>query len=389
MNRAYNSQSGIVSILTVMFLMIFLSILVVGFIKIVGDEQRQATDNDLSASALEAARSGIEDGKRILLYCKDKANDNAFFGANKPCTNLLQSGASGGDCSVFTKDSGVGNVSGVMNPLKIDTDPTDGVAVGGSSFQQYYTCLTITKDTDNIEQTVNEGTSDIQYLKVNGGGAPSDLTVSWTRKIKGVQYAQRFNTTLFTKDSAWKSGANQFPPVLRLQFIPFTPGNIDLEASETGSRTLFIVPGRTGLPAVPSVNLSADSPRAAAGMQRAIAAPATIAANCTAGDYTCTITVSGIAAAAPGKEFYIRTSVLYSGGATTSVTLGLTGGQTFDGVQPIIDATGRTNDVFRRIRARVSFKAPVTFPEYALETGATYCKDITVADVQSTTYNCP
>ena len=65
MTRRHHQQSGMVSILVVMFFMIFMSLLIVGFVKIMSDEQRQATDNDLSASALAAAQSGVEDGKRI------------------------------------------------------------------------------------------------------------------------------------------------------------------------------------------------------------------------------------------------------------------------------------------------------------------------------------
>ena len=53
--RNESRESGLVSILTVIFFIIFISILIVGFIKITTDEARQATDNDLSASALASA----------------------------------------------------------------------------------------------------------------------------------------------------------------------------------------------------------------------------------------------------------------------------------------------------------------------------------------------
>ena len=380
MRRQYQSnEAGLVSILTVMFLMVFLSILIVGFIKIVGDEQRQATDNDLSASALAAAQSGIEDGKRILLYCRDNSG--------APCDRMLNSGNGGGDCSAFTDNT----TNGVMNPLGINRDAANGAQVGATDFQQFYTCLTIQNDTQDIQQVIKEGRGDVQRLKVKApGNLAGGLKVSWSPSDTSVKYASHANNLLFSTDTAWKNVSNnRYPPIVRMQFIPFSEGAIDLDTVERESRTIFLVPGAAGAPA--SIGLGADNrsptvgplrptPTISGGNVACIAPPA--------GSYNCSIVVNGFVAT---KEYYVRTSVLYSGGGRTNVTLALTDtAQKFNGVQPIIDATGRTNDVFRRVKARVGFQAPgIAFPEYALESASQYCKSITVADAAYSSYNCP
>ena len=50
----------------------------------------------------------------------------------------------------------------------------------------------------------------------------------------------------------------------------------------------------------------------------------------------------------------------------------------FDGVQPIVDSTGRTGDVYRRVLSRVSPDRGFDFPEYAVDITGSLCKDFSV-----------
>ena len=52
----------------------------------------------------------------------------------------------------------------------------------------------------------------------------------------------------------------------------------------------------------------------------------------------------------------------------------------FDGVQPLVDSTGRAGDVYRRVLSRVSPDGAFTFPEYAVDTTGSLCKDFSVSD---------
>src|SRR5258708_7053902 len=60
-------QAGFVSLFTVIFFTLLITVITVGFLGVVINEQQQSLNNDLTASALNAAESGIEDAKRAIL----------------------------------------------------------------------------------------------------------------------------------------------------------------------------------------------------------------------------------------------------------------------------------------------------------------------------------
>jgi Tfp pilus assembly protein PilX len=59
-------ERGVVSLFTVMFFTILVTVLTVGFVRIMINERRQSTDEDLTTRAYYAAESGVEDAKRAL-----------------------------------------------------------------------------------------------------------------------------------------------------------------------------------------------------------------------------------------------------------------------------------------------------------------------------------
>ena len=370
-----NRQSGLISILTLLFFMIFISILVVGFVKIMNDEARQTADNDLSASALAAAQSGIEDGKRIIVYC-------TFLGSPSPaCDKMMTSGLSGGDCSGL----GSAQVSGLRGALKI----SDTNQVGDATYRQQYSCLTIDGNTSDLQATLNEGTSKLLQLKTVGGAAVSRIQVEW-RRSQGAYETSNYTFAMPTRDKWIGTNGLQRPPMLRLQFIPYTDNSVDLEASELGSRTIFVQGATNGTSGLSDIN--ANDSRPAAGALRASAAVPIVSAGCSgvgALGYTCSKSLNGLDTS---KSYYVRLSMLY--GDTTDVTLRAydSGGTllSFAGVQPRIDSTGRANDVFRRVSTRVSFSQPgVIMPEFAVESAAPICKNIVVTALPDTTnYTC-
>lgn len=361
--------------------MIFISILVVGFIKIMTDEQRQTSDNDLSASALTAAQSGVEDAKRLILFCQ---KGDATFGdkTTGPCKNVLESKKNTDECSEFKSGGG-----GLFNAMKIDF--VGGEArVGEDEFNQFYTCLSILADPTDVVKPISEGKSLIIPMDVNG--TFNSVKIKWSSPSGSYSMRPASLGSDFPARGSWLGVAGtDRPPVLRVQVIPYTPGSISLDAAEQGSDTLFLVPASSST--VATVSRGVDA-RGTPGTTRTGAVPLIYTA-CSSGSfgYDCNMRIDGFATPPSLEKYYLRLSLMYGNTSSVAITPYDTvsgSDRTFNNVQYVIDVTGRANDVYRRVQARVSPASSAIFPEYALDTSDPICKDILVADVTFTSY-CP
>jgi len=186
------------------------------------------------------------------------------------------------------------------------------------------------------------------------------------------------------------------PPVLRAQLIEFnsTSTGFLLSDFDSGSRTgngsnntLFLYPS-SGVTSQTSfsqnirpTSISSCSPGEPS--QVSCSLP-----NLNMGGYACSATLT-----LPNKvhdndhSAYLILKSFYRG-STFRVTL-LSGGSNggvvqFDGVQPVIDSTGRANDLFRRVQARVLLKNPdFSFPQAEVDVTGNLCKNFKVTDKAS------
>jgi hypothetical protein len=77
---------------------------------------------------------------------------------------------------------------------------------------------------------------------------------------------------------------------------------------------------------------------------------------------------------------YLRLSALYN---ATHYTIQLSNGPTpalFDNVQPVVDSTGRANNLFRRVSSRIELKGAMAYPEAAIDIAGGLCKNFLVTD---------
>lgn len=374
------SEQGLVSLLTVVFFMIFISLIAVSFTTIVVQDQRQATDNDLSASALAAARGGIEDGKRILIYCKQNPT-------SPNCTDEVLN--SQNNCDLFKSNV---RAQALANALKIDINTNGEGITGGanaSQYEQYFTCLTIQTKTPSLTATLASDADYIQQLKTVSPF--TNLQVSWSPKNKEITFLTRSGPLDgWPKISDWS-----YAPVLELQVIPYMASSFgDLNSLEAGARTMYVVPCTSlCIPTGGSIALQ-DKRAAQTGSLREIGAAAVpiIYASCDVRE--CNANIGGFSGGDPaGTQYYVRVSLLYSDSASVNLELSPFDSSNhtvlFDNVQPRIDSTGRANDVFRRVRAEVTYAQSVSVPRSAVGSAAPICKDMTVTKVaSSSTYNC-
>lgn len=363
-------ESGVVSLLTVIFFMIFVSLITMGFITIVTADQRQTTDNDLSASALTAARSGVEDGKRLLLYCWAHPGTDG-------CNKALNSQ---GDCDAVSSKP-TSETHQLVSNLSIPIDENgEGATGGATAYEQYFTCLTIQTRTPSLKAPL---TNDSDFIRRLQTVSPfTKLQLTWS--VEG-SYALRSNML-----SGWPTlrqwNIDRHLPVIQFQTIPYPYGALsDIDALEARTTTLYIVPCGTTCTAASVEDIRAS----VAGELRVTNAPI-MYAPCTAigGHYSCSITLNGYDSTA--WQYYIRASVLYADSATLQVSaVNDTDPVLFDNVQPWIDVTGRASDVFKRVRTEVGYQSSIALPKNALDSAAPICKDMTITtELATSTYNC-
>lgn len=395
-----NQQSGFVALFSTIFFMLLITVITLGFIQITSVEQQQALNNDLSASALASAQSGLEDGKRaILKYFSLPAGPQktTYYsamtapGANS-CTSLTG--------STIATDLGLSATGNVVN---------------NSQINQAYSCLTVNLNSPDFISDSSAGKSQIVPLKAVGG-AYSQVKVSWHLLSSAVgtdgdglpgatpgtapYYAAgpllypQINSS--TPSLGWN--ALGYPAYLRVQLFGYpSSGSFTRTDLTTRSRSVLLVPGTNGIDATTPINFGTADPNPGVFgttelQPQTIKCDPTPTANI--GSYACTALLelpTGASFASTSNTYFLRVTPVY-GQSHFRVALVNSGSEVqFDQVQPIIDATGRANDVFRRLQARAQVNQLVNYPEFAVETAATICKNMIVSNntADYTANNCP
>lgn len=376
-NTMYNKQSGFVSLFTVIFFMLLITILTIGFLRIMAIEQRQALDNDLTASALAAAESGVEDGKRALLAYYDSATSsslksdlaNAFATNNTSCDSLS-------------------GVTSIQTALGIT-----GQAVGGSGLNQSYTCLNVKLNSPDYIASAQANESEI--FPIRGVSSFDRIVVSWhllSESIGSEGDGQPNNLVPLSPQSllpqtggAQNWSSQGYPAYLRVQLFGYPNSSFTRSDLDNRSRTVFLVPVSGGGSSV--IDLSAaDSTHS---FDTAKSSPNT-SVQCGAdfsqyNTYLCTATLqlpAGSSYTSANNNYYLRITPIYGATHFRVQLFDSSANSTVDmrDVQPIIDVTGRAADVYRRIQTRVRVNAVVGLPDFAVESANTVCKNMFVAN---------
>lgn len=383
---SFKSEEGFVSLFTVIFFMLLVTIITVSFLRIMTVEQRQALDSDLSANARAAAESGIEDGKRALL---------AYFNPATPAdlrTELADAfGPSWTNCDSLTSKPQVRSQLGIT-----------GEVVGTSDIRQSYTCLGVRLNSPDYlgsstasksEVVPLKGVSDFDLVKISwhllssavgpdGDGRPSALAPNVPLPLLPPQNGA----------SSWTSLG--YPSYIRAQLLGYpSSGNFDRAALDSRSRSVFLAPVGGGVANI--INLDTADPAHSFESTKSSPNPQVACGNDFSqyGTYLCTATLripAGMTSAS--NNFFLRVTPIY--GQThfkvelyNSATLSVV---EMSQVQPTIDATGKAEDVFRRIQTRVRINALREMPEYVLESADKICKNMQVSNAaNSADNNCP
>jgi Tfp pilus assembly protein PilX len=380
-----SNERGAVSLFVVIFAALLMTVVTVGFVQLMVKDQQQATSSDLSQSAYDSAQAGVEDAKRLLLL--DQACRNGTAAPTVNCATIATAlavapGSSETSCDTLARAGIVGEDNDETIIQQSDTD-------NASKLDQAYTCVKVGINTDDYKGQIALNGSDI--IPITGVSNFNSVEISWFSRedISATTTSPTigFPTTgadvsLPPVGSRWQFN---YPSLLRAQLIQ-TGDSFqldDFDDSAAGNRsnanTLFLYPSATGLV---NKSFALDARRSPSN------APQQVRCNTSFvdGEYACTVTITlpnprdGDVA---NRNAYLHLGALYNG---AHFSLRLKNGNNyvqFNGVQPQIDSTGRANDMFRRISARVELKGDFTYPEAAIDMQGNLCKNFTITDAES------
>lgn len=408
--RVADRESGQASMVTVaMFMMLFAAI-AVSFTFVVISASRQALNDSLQSSAKIAAESGVEDAKRLIVYCYNKRSGGSYTtpDAQQLCPKVIG--------KLSTELEGMG-CDEILEPMKgkgiSDVEEEDNnrgyrVKVGNNSGgknenNEYYQCLKIATKTDNYQGVVNNlGKSIIVPLRVvntqNQAAVIASLEIEWHRNVTGNDGDDpaKMNGAMGTglpPAGTWNSGNSNRPAVLRVERVGVPKGNFTLDSLAESDTALTLRPSVNGNGGGKDKNryhLGDYKPYYQSGRdsiapnnQYGGKAPI-VEAKCDGADYACK-TIFEDSLDTTKTDYYLRINAIYRSTHFKITAYGQNGKKLyFDGVQPLVDVTGRSSDSFSRIQARLkpSFdkNADSTnwWPEYVIDTNGKVCKDIEV-----------
>lgn len=394
MRVVHRNEKGVVSLFLVIFSALLITIITVAFIRIMVQEQQQATANDLSKSALESAQAGVEDAKRAIVtyrtQCKDSTTPeciqlrDALTNTSHPCDTLEKSGLYGVD---------------EENDEVLIKRPDDGTLSDNSDrlLSQAYTCVKIYLDTLDYVGSISSNSSRLIPLVSD---EPFDrITVYWYSQQDILEVSDESGSVVTTVDlpsdtKLSRDWPENRPAIIRAQLLQFGDSFrlSDFDRFENNS-TLFLYPSSLGLNTMSFADDFRRSPNSRA-LRDVHCDPnfSATSANNLFGQYACAATIelpNPINAADPSqrKTAYLRLNQIYKSNTHFKVVLEYGSSREvreFKEVQPKVDSTGRANDLFRRVESRIDLEGS-TIPniEAAVDITGNLCKAFIVTDKES------
>ncbi len=380
-NLHRNSEKGATALFIVIFSILLMSTITISFLSLMVREQQRSTNDELSQSAYDSALAGVEDAKRAIV-----ASRGSGLVAQNAKDAIAASQQPGG-CQAIGIN--VNQISSANPITEIPVQSTFGG--GGSELNQAYTCLKVDNLTDDYQTTLEENQSTMVPMRM--ADDINQVRIYWqpANDVPGVTYGSSLTTPLLTKE-AWNNSSDPAPAMLRLQTI--TPDSsfslTDFDDAKSSS-SIFLFPSDIGANITNSIDMperagtlsSANSPEPVDCIDGTDLANAILIDS-----FLCSVTINLKQPIVAGSDIsYLMISPIYR--ATKIKIEGLMDGRLvqFDGAQPTVDSTGRANDLFRRVEARLTLGGEGesgsglggVIPQYALDVDGSICKSFYVS----------
>ena len=346
-----NKNKAAVSLFVVVFATLLITVVTVSFARLMVKSQQQATTTDLSQSAYDSALAGVEDAKRALIEYSMNADRDTTTWATE-CNESL---------------SGLGDLRESGGEIDITTQGDN------NKLDQAYTCVKIRLNTADYLGSLSKDES--KLIPLSSTGPFSKVKIQWFNNsdTNSIDLISPTGVAPLRTPDNW--GVNN-PSILRTQLInfgdSFTLSSFDSDSSGN-TETLFLYPANSGLNE--NINFNKDSHRSAPNAPVLIDCDDRLSFD----GYSCSATIS-IDDDLMNNRF-LRLSSIYNRTNYRIVLLDDLGAPVeFNAVQPEIDSTGRTNDMFRRVKSRVELNTDFPYPEATIDITGSLCKDFIVTD---------
>jgi len=372
------TKQGAASFYIVIFTTLLLSILTMSFIRIMLAETSRTTNDDLAQSAYDSALAGVEDAKIAIIKYYECKNDGykAEKGGNE-CQDFMyrfEKFVKDSSCDLYDLLGRVKNDDDLSTTIQeVTNNSSSNTETNSSSLVQAYTCVKINDgELDNYTTTLKS--SDrirVVPLKTANGDPDSvdTLVVTWSGKGRTELGTKNVNLSRSTMDDG-----KYIPPVVVDIYQTdetFTLGELSVSSNVgTDHVSLFLQPTKDGSTIIDKSSVLELADKSATSEHGEIA---TKCSNTNDSKYSCTMEIELPATFEGGSRaedtFIARVETPY--GIDTDVTLvmkGSNGTIAFSGVQAVVDSTGRANDLYRRVEARIDLSdTTYPYPEFALQ----------------------
>ena len=367
-------QNGSVSLFVVIFATLLISVVTVGFVKIMINDQQQASAADLSQSAYDSAQAGVEDAKRAIAQYQVSGASNI----NRWAT----------DCN-----ASVGNLADINTNQNFIASGEVKVQNGNNAnlLDQSYTCVKVNLNTDDYWGVLGEDEN--KFITLSGTDSFNTIKLEWfTQKdLQGGSSTVNVpvvvpgpNTQLPPKTDWVTVAQPNRPSLMRAQLIQVDGASFSFSGIDDSkdvnvlNNTLFLYPSN-------SANTSSDFNLDA---HRTLTAANPVSIHCnpdlSSGGYACAASLRLPKVVPSGGKAYLNLASIYKK-STYRITLldssDLNKKIQFNAVQPEIDSTGRANDLFRRVVSRVELTDTTSpYPSKAVDITNNFCKTFRVTN---------
>lgn len=347
------NQRGISSIIIVFVLMILVTLISLGFAKLMSRALQGSLTHQQSAAAQYAAQSGI---RNVTAWVKAKVNASEEIPLVTDCNKLLNE-----------EDGEFRDVS-ILSP--------DGLTK--------YTCILLNPAPTSLRyDNLEPGKSNV--IKIDS--SVDKLMFSWQNYTGETKNFPDVDSKLLD-ESTWNSHNTHYPPLLRVTIYPIAAQG-KLDDTQQNSRTYFFYP-------LPRDGNKNDVTEVDYGDNNYKRQPLPVRCNQTdvgerfvgSAELACNVIINNLYSQ-DAQTLYVRITPLYTQ-AKIVIKANAPGGEViiFPGNQVIVDVSAKSGNSVKRLQARVSANISGDtilpdddgIPEHAIRSAVTICKRLLVPE---------